>query len=109
MEQGTWKAWRDQVSDWHPLPDGFDCVAYLVTEAAEALDAALRLRRPDDDRSHARGRALARELAQVVDMAYAAALRYDVDLDAACAEWRDEVRLRRGWNAHADSSAQRDQ
>lgn len=86
-----WEAWRYQVRDWHPLPDGFDCVAYLVTEAAEALDAALRLRRPNDDRSHAREIALARELAQVVDMAYAAAQQYGVDLDAACAEWRNEV------------------
>lgn len=88
-------AWRATVEAWHPTPDPFISVAYLATEAGEALDAALRLRHPEHDRSHDRRRALGRELAQVVDMALTAATGYGIDLAAELAEWYAEV-VRRG-------------
>jgi len=94
MNQIGFAAWRIEVEPWHPHPDGRSCLDYLVTEAGEAVDARLRLERPHDDRTNGRERALGRELAQVVDMAYATAIRYGIDLDAEIAEWLEVVRRR---------------
>jgi NTP pyrophosphatase (non-canonical NTP hydrolase) len=94
-QQADWEDWRIEVADWHPLPERFDCVAYLCTEVGETMDAALRLKRKGDDRSHTRKRSLGRELAQVIDMTYASAIRYGIDLDQEIADWRNEVRDRR--------------
>lgn len=93
-QQEIWAQWRKDVEPWHPLPEGFDCLAYGVTEAAEALDTGLRLKRPQDDRTNGHKRNLGRELAQWVDMAYASAIRYGIDLDGECAAWRAEVMRR---------------
>jgi hypothetical protein len=93
-QQAEWEDWRIEVADWHPCPNGFDCVAYLCTEVGETMDAALRFKRKGDDRTHTRKRSLGRELAQDVDMAYAAAIRYGIDLDQEIEGWRNEVRSR---------------
>jgi len=93
-QQQVWAHWRADVAPWHPLPEGFDCLAYLSTEAGEALDTGLRLKRPQDDRTNGHHRNLGRELAQIVDMAYASAIRYGIDLDAECETWRAEVMRR---------------
>jgi hypothetical protein len=90
----VWATWRDEVEAHHPLPEAFDCLAYLSTETGEALDTGLRLKRPRDDRTNGHHRNLGRELAQVIDMAYASAIRYGIDLDAECDAWREEVRAR---------------
>jgi len=93
-EQDTWAAWRKEVEAWHPFPTGFISVAYLATEAGEALDTAIRLLISDHDRTNDHRRNLGRELAQVIDMANAAAIRYGVNLDAECQAWRAVVRAR---------------
>jgi NTP pyrophosphatase (non-canonical NTP hydrolase) len=93
--QNIFMAWRIRVAPWHPLPDGRSCLDYLVTEVGEAVDARLRMDRPDDDRANGKQRHLGRELAQVVDMAYATAIRYDIDLDDEIDEWLAVV-LERG-------------
>jgi NTP pyrophosphatase (non-canonical NTP hydrolase) len=93
-ELAAWQLWRIEVEDKHPLPPRFFCVAYLGTEVGEAMDAAIRIERRRDDRTHTRKRSLGRELAQVIDMAYASAIRYGIDLDQEIADWRNEVRAR---------------
>lgn len=93
-DQDVWAAWRAEVEDWHPFPTGFICVAYLATEAGEALDTAIRLLIPEHDRTHDHRRNLGRELAQIADMTNAAAIRYGINLEAECRAWRDEVRDR---------------
>lgn len=89
--------WRDEVRGWHPTPPPFECVAYLATEAAEALDRALRDQRPHDDRtnSHSKKATLGRELAQVIDMACTSASAYGIDLESELRDWFDVVRARR--------------
>jgi NTP pyrophosphatase (non-canonical NTP hydrolase) len=99
--QADFASWRAEVERWHPLPDGFHSLCYLATEAGEALDSALRLIRPHDDRTNGHLRNLGRELAQVVDMAYAAALGYGIDLDAEIAAWQEAVRQRQPEGEHA--------
>ena len=91
-------AWRAEVDAWHPTPEPFACVAYLATEAAEALDAALRDLRPADDRTnhHSKKATLGRELAQVIDMACTSATAYGIDLDTELQAWFDVVRERNG-------------
>lgn len=88
--------WRTEVNAWHPTPEPFACVAYLVTEAAEALDRALREQRPHDDRTnhHSKKATLGRELAQVIDMACTSASAYNIDLEAELQEWFAVVRAR---------------
>ena len=66
-----------------------------MTEVGEAIDARLRLERVGDDRTNGRTRDLARELAQVLDMALCAGMQYDLDLDTALSAWMDEVEVRR--------------
>ena len=90
-EQEIWWNWRQIVQPWHPIPEAFDSLAYLSTEAGEALDSGLRLKRPDDDRTNGHQRNLGRELAQIVDMAYASAIQYHIDLDQEIRDWRAEV------------------
>jgi len=74
-EQDTWAAWRAEVESWHAFPTDFIAVAYLSTEAGEALDTAIRLLIPDHDRTHDHGRNMGRELAQIIDLANTAAIR----------------------------------
>lgn len=61
---------RALVESFHPTPSFQDCMAYAVTEAAEALDAIMRLERAGDDRTrpHAAKDSLGRELAQTAEM-----------------------------------------
>jgi NTP pyrophosphatase (non-canonical NTP hydrolase) len=92
--QNVFTAWRIKVAPWHPLPDANTCLLYLVSEIGEACDAVAFAQRPHDDRSHHKERHLGRELAQVVDMAYATAIRHGIDLDVEIDDWLSEVVLR---------------
>lgn len=83
-------AWRAEVQDWHPTPDGLDSAGYLATETGEALDSALRLKRPHDDRTNGHRRNLGRELAQVVDMTCTVGNFYGVTIDDTWNTWRDQ-------------------
>lgn len=81
---------RSQIEAIHRTPPLADCLAYAVTEAAEALDAVLRIERAGDDRtrSHAEKDAIGRELAQTAYMLGTAAnlLGYDLGpLDSSIA------------------------
>ena len=61
---------RREIEAIHRTPPLADCLAYAVTEAAEALDAVLRIERAQDDRtrpSDGKDR-IGRELAQVAYM-----------------------------------------
>lgn len=87
-------AWRAEVQDWHPTPGPKSSIDYMVTEAAECLDAALRLLLPQHDRTNGKRPDIGRELAQVIDMACTAATGYHIDLEAEIAEWQDVVRGR---------------
>lgn len=61
---------RLQIEAIHRTPPLADCLAYAVTEAAEVLDAVLRIERASDDRTRAHGvtDGVGRELAQTVYM-----------------------------------------
>lgn len=88
-------AWRTEVNAWHPLPvDSHLTIQFMVTEAAECLDAAIRQRFTGLDRTRAKQYNLGRELAQVVELCYTAAAQEGLDLDAAIEEWLDVVRRR---------------
>jgi len=89
------RRWREEVAPWHPTPPPDDSVYYLVTEAAEVLDAVMRMKRNGDDRTHGKEHDLGRELAQVVDMAITAAIVYDIDLEKELILWTNEVKERR--------------
>ena len=88
--------WRSRVSQWHPAPPPLETAGYLVTEAAEALDAVLRRQRPSDDRtnSHDSKDGLDKEIAQVLDMALTLANLYEINVGQALAEWLQEVETR---------------
>lgn len=92
--QDVLRVWRTQVQPWHPLPDANACLLYLVSEIGEACDAVAFAQRPHDDRTHHKERHLGRELAQIVDMAVATAIRYNIDLDAELTAWMADVVLR---------------
>lgn len=91
----AYHAWRVKVAPWHPAPGGRDSLDYLVTEVGEAVDARLRKDRPGDDRTNGKRRHLARELAQVIDMALCAGMQYGFDLDAELRAWMSEVEARK--------------
>ena len=92
--QTRFLAWRAEVEAWHPFPDADAALLYLVSEIGEACDAVAFTRRPGDDRTNHKARDLGRELAQIVDMAYAVAIRHGIDLDAEVIKWMDVVRQR---------------
>ncbi len=73
---------RKQIEAIHRTPPLADCLAYAVTEAAEVLDAVLRIERASDDRTRAHGvtDTVGRELAQVAYMLGTAANLLDFDL-----------------------------
>ena len=85
--------WRENVKDWHPTPSRLETAAYMVTEAAEALDAVLRLEAPNHDRTngHNTKAGLERELAQTLDMLLTLANLYGVDVFAGLYDWMAEV------------------
>ena len=88
--------WRDTVKDWHPTPSRLETAAYMVTEAAEALDAVLRIEAPGHDRTngHHTKAGLERELAQTLDMLLTLANLYGVDVFVALYDWMAEVEER---------------
>ena len=63
--------WRAK-NGWFPLPDPpSHCFAYAVTEAGEAVDAWLRMQRPDDVRNvNGKAHTVANELADTAFMLY---------------------------------------
>lgn len=73
---------RRQIEAIHRTPPLADCLAYAVTEAAEVLDAVLRIERAGDDRTRAHGitDGVGRELAQTVYMLGTAANLLGFDL-----------------------------
>ena len=95
--------WREHVKDWHPTPSRLETAAYLVTEAAEALDAVLRLEQPKHDRTngHHLKAGLEREIGQTLDMLLTLANLYGIDAHSAMYAWMAEVE-RRGNRATTD-------
>lgn len=85
--------WRDRVKGWHPTPSRLETAAYLVTEAAEALDAVLRMEQPDHDRTngHHVKAGLEREIGQIMDMTLTLANLYGIDAHGAMYAWMGEV------------------
>lgn len=97
------ETWRASVNDWHPTPTRLETAAYLVTEAAEALDAVLRLEAPGHDRTngHHLKAGLEREIGQTLDMLLTLANLYGVDAHGAMYDWMSEVE-ERGKHATTD-------
>ena len=85
--------WRETVEDWHPTPSPLETAAYMVTEAAEVLDAVLRLDAPGHDRTngHSLKAGLEREIGQTLDMLLTVANQHGVDAFCAMYDWMDEV------------------
>ena len=85
--------WRANVRDWHALPTPLQSAAYMVTEAAEVLDAVLRLEEPDHDRTngHAAKAGLEREIGQTLEMLLTTANHYGIDAHCAMYAWMGEV------------------
>lgn len=71
----VWK-WRSS-NEWFPIPEPADSMRYAVTEAAEAIDAHLRLTRVNDVRANERGEDPFSELGDVVFMIVTAMPRDD--------------------------------
>lgn len=69
----------------------------MVTEAAEVLDAVLRLTAPGHDRTngHNTKAGLEREIGQTLDMLLTVANQNGIDAFGALYDWMDEV-VRRG-------------
>ena len=88
--------WRANVQDWHPTPSKLETAAYLTTEAAEALDAVLRLEAPGHDRTngHHLKAGLRREIGQILDMTLTLANLYGIDAFVELHAWMAEVERR---------------
>lgn len=93
IAQQAVETWREQVQDWHSTPSRLETAAYLVTEAAEALDAVLRLEAPAHDRTngHHLKAGLEREIGQTLDMLLTLANLYGIDAHSAMYDWMAEV------------------
>jgi len=73
---------RAKVAHNWPTPDQKDSVLYAITEAGEALDAYLRVKRSGDARNHERERSVGRELAPCLMMLLTAQPSF-VDIDVS--------------------------
>jgi len=60
---------RNEIHTTWPTPEPMMCIRYAVTEAAETMDAWLRIERPGDARNHAKNATLAMILGELADCA----------------------------------------
>ena len=80
---------RERLKGLFPHPDPMDSWTYLLTEVAEVGDILLRMKNPDDKRTHTTEEVpldeqLAKELGDVMMMLCTLANHYKVSLELEC-------------------------